>query len=125
MKNTYNFDFNQGEFIMSGGDVAVLTGIDALMLWIDKTIRTQFGRYSIYNSKNYGANIEDLIIGKSYGFDFVESELKREIETALLRHEDILGMDKFSVVKKDTVLEVSFTLKTVYGNIDKEVRYDV
>ena len=45
MKNTYNFDFNQGEFVMSGGAVAVL--------------------------------------------------------------------------------EVSFTLKTVYGNIDKEVRYDV
>ena len=124
MKNTYNFDFNQGEFVMSGGDVAVLTGIDALRLWIDKTIRTQLGRYSIYNGKNYGANIEDLIIGKSYGFDFVESELKREIETALLRHEDILGMDKFSIVKTGTVLEVSFTLKTVYGNIDKEVRYD-
>ena len=124
MKNTYNFDFKQGEFVMSGGNISVLTGIDALMLWIDKTIRTQLGRYSIYDGKNYGANIEDLIIGKSYGFDFVESELKREIETALLRHEDILGMDKFSVVKRGTVLEVDFTLKTVYGNIDKEVRYD-
>lgn len=124
MKNTYNFDFNQGEFVMSGGAVAVLEGVNALRLWIDKTIRTQLGRYSIYDGKNYGANIEDLIIGKSYGFDFVESELKREIETALLRHEDILGMDKFSVVKRGTVLEVSFTLKTVYGNIDKEVRYD-
>lgn len=124
MKNTYNFDFNQGEFVMSGGAVAVLTGVDALMLWIDKTIRTQFERYSIYGDKSYGANIEDLIIGKSYGFDFVESELKREIDTALLRHEDILGMDKFSVVKRGTVLEVSFTLKTVYGNIDKEVSYD-
>ena len=124
MKNTYNFDFKQGEFVMYGGGVVVLVGIDALRLWIDKTIRTQFERYSIYKGKNYGANIEDLIIGKSYGFDFVESELKREIETALLRHEDILGMDKFSVVKRGTVLEVNFTLKTVYGNIDKEVRYD-
>ena len=124
MKNTYNFDFNQGEFVILGGAVAVLTGVDAIRLWIDKTIRTQFGRYYTYGDKSYGANIEDLIIGKSYGFDFVESELKREIETALLRHEDILGMDKFSVVKRGTVLEVSFTLKTVYGNIDKEVRYD-
>ena len=124
MKNTYNFDFKQGEFVMYGGGVVVLVGIDALRLWIDKTIRTQFERYSIYKGKNYGANIEDLIIGKSYGFDFVESELKREMETALLRHEDILGMDKFSVAKIGTVLEVSFTLKTVYGNIEKEVRYD-
>ena len=124
MKNTYNFDFKQGEFVMYGGGVVVLVGIDALRLWIDKTIRTQFGRYSIYKGKNYGANIEDLIIGKSYGFDFVESELKREIETALLRHEDILSIDKFSFVKRGTVLDVSFTLKTVYGNIYKEVRYD-
>lgn len=124
MKNTYNFDFKQGEFILNNGSVSVLTGIDALRLWIDKTIRTQLGRYSIYKGKNYGANIEDLIIGKSYGFDFVESELKREIKTALLRHEDILSIDKFSAVKNGTVLEVNFTLKTVYGNIDKEISYD-
>lgn len=124
MKKTYNFDFNKYEFVMSGGSVSVLTGIDALRLWAEKTIRTQLGRYSIYNGRNYGANIEDLIIGKSYGFDFVESELKREIETALLRHEDILSMDSFSVVKNGAVLNVSFTLLTLYGNIDKEVSYD-
>ena len=124
MKNTYNFDFKQGEFVMSGDGVSVLTGIDALKLWAEKTIRTQFGRYSIYSGRSYGANIEDLVIGKSYGFDFVESELKREIETALLRHEDILGMDSFSVVKNGVVLNVSFTLSTVYGNIKEEVTYD-
>lgn len=124
MKNTYNFDFKQGEFVMSGGAIEVLTGIDALKLWTNKTIRTQIGRYSIYGDKNYGANIEDLVIGKSYGFDFVESELKREIETALLRHEDILSMDSFTVVKNGTVLEVSFTLSTVYGKLNEEVTYD-
>ncbi len=124
MKNTYNFDFKQGEFVMTGGAVEVLTEVSALRLWVEKTIRTQLGRYSIYNGRNYGANIEDLIIGKSYGFDFVESELKREIETALLRHEDILSMDSFSVVKNGVVLNVSFTLSTVYGNIKEEVTYD-
>lgn len=124
MKNTYNFDFKQGEFILNNGSVSVITGIDALRHWIDKTIRTQTGRYSIYNGKNYGANIEDLIIGKSYGFDFVESELKREIETALLQHDDILSINNFTVQKNGTVLDVTFTLKTVYGNIDKEISYD-
>lgn len=124
MKNTYNFDFKQGEFVMSGSDVFVLTGIDALRLWAEKTIRTKFGRYSIYNGSSYGANIEDLVIGKSYGFDFVESELKREIETALLQHEDILSMDVFSVVKSGTVLNISFTLLTVYGKLNEEVAYD-
>ena len=124
MKNTYNFDFNQGEFVMTGGAVEVLTELSALRLWAEKTIRTQLGRYSIYNGRNYGANIEDLVIGKSYGFDFVESELKREIETALLRHEDILSMDSFLVRKNGTVLEVSFMLSTVYGKLNEEVAYD-
>lgn len=124
MKNTYNFDFKQGEFVMSGDTITVITGIDALRLWIDKTLHTQTGRYSIYSGKNYGANVEDLIIGKSYGFDFIASELKREIETALLQHEDILSINNFTVQKNGTVLDVTFTLKTIYGNIDKEVLYD-
>lgn len=124
MKNTYNFDFNQGEFVMSGGAVSVLTGIDALRLWIDKTLRTQLDRYSIYDGKNYGADIEDLVIGKSYGFDFVESELKREIETALLKHDDILSLDSFSVVKNGTILNINFTLSTTYGKLNEEVKYD-
>jgi len=124
MKNTYNFDFKQGEFVMPGGSISVLTGIDALRLWAEKTIRTQLGRHSIYNGRSYGTNIEDLVIGKSYGFDFVESELKREIETALLRHKDILSMDSFSVRKNGTVLKVSFTLSTVYGKLNEEVSYD-
>lgn len=124
MKNTYNFDFNQGEFVMSGGAVGVLTEVDALKLWIDKTIRTQLDRYSIYDGKNYGANIEDLVIGKSYGFDFVESELKREIETALLKHDGILSLDSFSAVKNGAILNISFTLSTVYGKLNEEVTYD-
>lgn len=124
MKNTYNFDFEQGEFVLSGGAVGVLTDVYALKLWIDKTIRTQLDRYSIYDGKDYGANIEDLVIGKSYGFDFVESELKREIETALLKHDDILDLNNFTVTKDKATLNVSFTLSTAYGELDKEVSYE-
>ena len=85
MKKTFDFDFKAGEFRMKNGNPVVLSGIDALKLWIQKCIRTQLNRYSIYMGKQYGANIEDLVIGKSYNFDFAESELRREIETALLR----------------------------------------
>ena len=67
MKNTFDFDFKNGEFRMKNGNPVVLTGIDALKLWIEKTIRTQLNRYSIYKNRQYGANIEDLVIGKTYG----------------------------------------------------------
>lgn len=115
MKNTYAFDFAEGEFIFENGDAVTLTGISALKLWIEKMLRTQAGRYRLYRGKEYGANIEDLVIGKSYKYDFAESELKREIETALLRHDDIQSIDSFSATKQGTVLNISFTLTTSYG----------
>lgn len=125
MKNTYNFDFEQGEFVFEKGTAVVLTERNALMLWAEKAIRTQIDRYKMYSGKKYGAYIEDLVIGKSYGFDFVESELKREIETALLRHEDILTVTSFSAERSGTALNITFTLKTIYGNITEEYAYDI
>lgn len=124
MKKTFDFDFKAGEFRMKNGNPVVLTGIDALKLWIEKCIRTQLNRYSIYKGNQYGANIEDLVIGKSYNFDFAESELRREIETALLQNEDIQSMSSFSVEKTGSTLDISFTLITVYGKVSEVYTYD-
>lgn len=124
MKKTFDFDFKAGEFRMKNGNPVVLTGIDALKLWVQKCIRTQLNRYSIYKGKQYGANIEDLVIGKSYNFDFAESELRREIETALLQNEDIQSMNSFSVKKTGSTLDISLTLITVYGKVSEVYTYD-
>lgn len=119
MKKTFDFDFKSGEFRMKNGNPVVLSGIDALKLWIQKCIRTQLNRYSIYKGRQYGANIEDLVIGKSYNFDFAESELRREIETALLQNEDIQSMSSFSVKRTGSTLNISLTLITVYGKVSE------
>ena len=50
-----------------------------------------------------------------HNFDFAESELRREIETALLRNEDIYSMSGFSAEKVGATLKISFTLNTAYG----------
>ncbi len=125
MKNTYSFDFKQGEFIIEKGKAVILTGRDALKLWAEKAVRTQVDRYEMYSGKKYGAYIEDLVIGRSYSFDFVESELKREIETALLRHEDISAVTGFIAKQSGTALNISFTLETIYGKITEEYSYDI
>ena len=124
MKKTFDFNFKSGEFNMKNGNPVVLEGVDALKLWIQKCIRTQLNRYSIYKGKQYGANIEDLVIGKSYGNGFAESELRREIEEALLRHEDILSLSDFSVSTTHKLMEVSFTLTTTYGELSEVYAYD-
>lgn len=124
MKKTFDFDFKAGEFRMKNGNPVVLTGIDALKLWIQKCIRTQLNRYSIYKGRQYGANVEDLVFGKSYNFDFAESELRREIETALLQNEDIQSMSSFSVKRAGSTLDISFTLITIYGKVSEVYTYD-
>ena len=124
MKNTFDFDFKAGEFKMKNGNPVVLTGIDALKMWVQKCIRTQFNRYSIYKGQQYGANIEDLVIGKNYNLDFSESELQREMEDALLRHEDIISLSNFTVTHEKRVMNISFTLATTYGEITEDYSYD-
>ena len=124
MKNTFDFDFKTGEFKMKNGNPVILTGVDALKMWIQKCIRTQLNRYSIYKGRKYGANIEDLVIGKSYGLDFAESELQREIEEALLEHADILSMSNFAITHEKRVMNISFTLATTYGEITEGYSYD-
>lgn len=117
MKNTFAFDFKVGEFIMKNGSPVILTGVDALKLWIQKCIRTQLDRYSIYKGKRYGVNIEDLVIGKNYGLDFAESELRRELETALLLNEDIYSLSAFSIKNNKSVMTIYFKLITSYGEV--------
>lgn len=123
MKNTFDFDFKDGEFKMKNGNPIILTGVDALKMWVQKCIRTQLNRYSIYKRHQYGANIEDLVIGKSYGAGFAESELKREIEDALLQHEDILNLNNFTVTHEKRVMNISFTLETTYGEMTEGYSY--
>lgn len=124
MKNTFDFDFKAGEFRLKNRNPVTLTGVDALKMWVEKCIRTQLGRYSIYKGTHYGANIEDLVIGHSYRLDFAESELQREIEEALLQNEDIERIESFAVEKQGTALNVSFTLVTVYGEVREAFSYD-
>ena len=119
MKKAYEYNFQKCDFVFENKDAVVLTGVEALKQWIEKCIRTQQGRYPIYNGTGYGANIEDLVIGKSYGFDFAESELRREIETAMLKHEDIYKMESFKAIKSGDVLKIEFTLTTKYGSVSE------
>nr|DAH06865.1 MAG TPA: Protein of unknown function (DUF2634) [Caudoviricetes sp.] len=119
MKRTFDYDFQVGEFKMKNGNPVVLTGIDALKLWIQKCIRTQLNRYVIYNGSRYGVNVEDLVVGKSYKLDFAESELRREIEAALMQNEDIQGVSAFLVENNGSLMIISFTIITIYGLVSE------
>ncbi len=115
MKDTFLYDFKACDFVMEDGDPVKVSGIEALKVWITKILHTQLNRYQIYAGTSYGANIEDLVIGKGYSTAFIQSELKREIETALLQNDDIEYVSDFVLTREKDKLDISFTVGTVYG----------
>ena len=92
MGKSFLFDFALGDFVLENGRVVET---DDTTVWIEKIMRTEFGRYKIYEETPYGIRLEDLIIGANYSAAFAESELRREVEEALTQHPRITGISNF------------------------------
>lgn len=125
MKRNFDFDFESGEFRFKNKNPVPRDGADALRVWVEKCLRTQIGKYAIYKNEQYGANIEDLVVGGSYGSGFTESELRREIEDALTRHDDIESVSNFSLSAAGNKMTINFTLHTAFGEIEEAGTYDL
>lgn len=108
---SYLFDFNTGDFIVRDGKLIECDGIDAVKVWIEKILRTEKGRFHIYDNTEYGAHLEDLIIGNSYTVAFIESELKREIEDALLQNPQIRHVSNIKITRGINSLTVELEVK--------------
>ena len=110
---TYLSDFDKGDFVIRDGKLVECNGIEAVKIWIEKAIRTEKSRYSIYEGTAYGCHLEDLIIGNNYTVEFVEAELKREIEEMLLRNPQISNIDGFKLIRDANSITV--TLEVYIG----------
>ncbi len=119
---SFLFDFTADDFIIRDGKLVECKGIDANKVWIEKILRTEKGRFRIYNDTDYGCRIEDLLIGNSYHVAFIEAELKREIEDALMQNPNISAVSNFSIERTASGIIVSMEVSTVYdtgGNLIK------
>ena len=110
---THLFDFDKGDFVVRDGKLVECDGVEAIRVWIEKIIRTEKGRYPIYDSTEYGCHLEDLIIGNNYTVEFIEAELKREIEEALLQNPQISNVNGFQLVRDANSITV--TLEVYLG----------
>ena len=111
---SYLFDFANDDFVVRDGKLIECDGIDAIKVWIEKILRTEKGRYSIYNDTEYGCHLEDLIIGNSYTVAFIEAELKREIEDALKQNPQIKSATNFQIIRSKHSITV--TLEVVLND---------
>ena len=111
---SYMFDFENDDFIVRDGKLIECDSIDAIKVWIEKILRTEKGRYSIYDNTEYGCHLEDLIIGNSYTAEFIEAELKREIEDALKQNPRITSVTNFYITRNTNAITV--TLEVVLND---------
>ena len=107
----YLFDFDTGDFVVRDGKLVECDGLEAVKVWIEKILRTEKGRFKIYDDTEYGAKLEDLIIGNSYSVAFIESELKREIEDALLQNPQIRSVTNIQITRDINTLTVELEVK--------------
>ena len=111
---SYLFDFTTGDFVVRDGKIIECDGISAIKVWIEKILRTEKGRYPIYDNTEYGCHLEDLIIGNSYTAEFIEAELKREIEDALKQNSRITSVTNFKISRNKNAITV--TLEVVLND---------
>lgn len=104
----YGVDFDTGQ--LSG---EIVRGVEALKVWAFFALQTARYRYRAF-SWNYGSETDDMI-GKSYGRDYTESEVKRMISECVCCHPNIESCENFSVRFEDSAIEVSFSIVTDFG----------
>lgn len=113
------FDFEKGEFLIGrNGTITLVTGVEALINWIQKILRTVAGRYRIYFDSGYGNNLENLLIGKSLPRQYIAAEVERAVKDALLQNDEIISADSFSVEQNGAMLSVRFNVSTIYGEVE-------
>lgn len=113
------WDYEKGIPIFSGGNPVVVTGAEAVKVWIWKALKTPRYRYDIY-TWDFGCEIESLI-GQAFTPDVAQSEAIRYVREALEPNPYITSVRQISVEFRGSTLSISCTVDTVYGEVDVNV----
>lgn len=102
--------------IPSNTIIGFTDGLEAMKQVIYLILNIERYEYLIY-SWNYGIELNDL-----YGqpIPFVLPELKRRITEALVQDSRILGVDNFSFETNKGKVHATFTVNTIYGDVEAE-----
>lgn len=99
---------------------AIVSGIDAIKVWIWNALHTQRFRHAIY-SWDYGADIEQYM-GQAVTEEFLNTDCHDEVEETLLVSPYITGIDNFVAILDDSHLYIDFTVRTIYGDTEVNTR---
>lgn len=110
------WDFAKGDFALKNNKPYLVEGKEAVKIWAYKALLTNRFKYSVY-SWDYGSELESLI-GSGFTQSATESEVERMVEECLMPNSYIEGVTNFEINSKNEQLIVSFTLVTIYGEVE-------
>ena len=121
MYREWAFDFEREELKIKHGKYYLVEGNEAIKVWIYKALKTERYIFVAY-TKNYGSEISTLI-GTVEDEDILFSEISRYIEESLLVNPYIISVGDFTFSHiGGGKIVTKFSVKTVYGEIEEEVR---
>lgn len=107
------WDFNKDTPIIEYNTFKIVTGDEAIKVWVYKALKTERYKYLIY-SWNYGSELETLI-GYKYPKDLLKPELDRYIKECLSVNPYILNITLEDIILDKGSLQVNLTLDTIYN----------
>lgn len=113
------WDFSAQRPLWRLGEPVIVTGKEAVKVWIWKALHTARYCHEIY-SWDFGAEFESLI-GQAYTPTLKEAEAPRYLKECLLINPYILAVKNIAVSFADDTLTVTGTAETIYGEVDIDV----
>lgn len=92
-------------------------GLEAVRQAVEIALNVERFRWQIYNT-NFGAELSELV-----GDDeaYIEAELPRMVEDALSPDNRVVSVDNYTFSRSGDALSVSFSVHTVFGDLEEEV----
>ena len=116
----YAWDFNTDKFLYDGdGHHIVVTGQEALKVWIYKALKTERYVHEAY-SWSYGIELKPFI-GKVMGVKERYSELRRVIVECLMVNPYIRSIDSVKFSQDGPSVTCNITLTSIYGEVSMDV----
>lgn len=115
----YAWDFSRNDFVLKDGKFQVVTGDEAVKVWVWKALHTERYKYLGY-SWDFGHEFESLI-GSGLSTEAMESECKRYVNEALSVNPYIESISNIEVSIDGAVITAEFTVNTLYGEVNMNV----
>lgn len=97
------------------GEPVIVTGKEAVKVWIWNAVHTERYRHEIY-SWAYGSELHSLV-GQAYSEALKTAEAPRYLRECLLVNPYITAVNNITVEFEDDRLTVAGTVETIYGEV--------